>query len=113
MKKKGKGRQCKNCGEDISIALWVDGVKCGDGVFVIEGLVNYYKSIGEYDLSPIYNRAAEMCSTDPSSIYLFTQEIYAFEPDDVMNFHLPHDSVTSIEEFGPVCTYCGLPLPRK
>ncbi len=113
MKKKRNDRCCKNCGEDTSIALWIDGVKCGDGVFIIEGLVNYYKAIGEYDLTPIYSRAAELCSSDPSSVYLFTQEIYAFDSTDISNFNLPHDTITSIDEFGPVCTYCGLPLPKR
>jgi len=113
MKKKRNPISCRHCGEDSSNVLWVDGVKCGDDVYIIEGLVNYYHTIGEYDLSPIYKRAAEMCSIDPSSIYLLTQETYAFEQNDIKAFQLPHDTINSINEFGPICTYCGLPLKHK
>ena len=113
MKKKKSSMTCKHCGSDTMNVLWVDGVKCGDEVFVIDGLVNYYQSIGQYDLSPLYKEAARLFNVDQSSVYLFTQETYAFEPDDIGNFILPHDSVTLINEFGPVCNWCGSPLSRK
>ncbi len=110
MKNKGNSNCCRHCGEDISNVLWIDVVKCGDGIFIIEELVNYYPEIGEYDLFPIYQRAAHMCSVDRSSIFLLTQETYAFEAEDMDKFSLPHDTITSINEFGPVCNNCGLPL---